>query len=155
MSSLNGRKVTVNGKHELNGSQRILGDPITSINIGNLRYRFEYILQDHGAYRRRLAELRQQIGLPSTVAAPTSLSPTPSSHDYKFHDYFAKLAFESGSTCTVLTGVHKTTGALVAIKRMTRKANNTRHISHEIDMLHAIQNYKSHVSFSPYVRCCQ
>jgi hypothetical protein len=150
ISAPKGRKVIINGKNELNGSLRVLGDPITSIDIGNLRYSFEYTVQGGGAYRRKLIELREQLGLPSTTATPLSLSPTPSRHDYEFHEYFMKPAFEAGSTCTVLTGVHKTTGALVAVKRMTRNRKNASHISHEIDILQEIQKHKPHVSLADH-----
>lgn len=138
------RKVLVNGRHELKGSQRVLGDLLTSIDIGSLRYNFEYKVQGREAYQRRLNSVKQQLGIPMTVA-PLSVTPTPSSHDYEFHDYFLKPAFEAGSTCTVLAGVHKTTGALVAVKRMNRNRRNTAFISHEIDILHAIQESGPHV----------
>lgn len=72
---------------------------------------------------------------------------TPSCHDYEFHEYFMKPAFEAGSTCTVLAGVHLKTGALVAVKRMNRSRRNANHISHEIQILHAMQKHDLHVSF--------
>lgn len=140
-----GRRVLVNGKHELKGSQRVLGDLVTSLDIGGLRYRFQYTVQGHSAYQHRLAEYKAELGLPPTVG-PQTVAPTPSCHDYEFHDYFLKPAFEAGSTCTVLAGVHKTTGALVAVKRMNRSKRNASHISHEIDILHSIQKYDPHVS---------
>jgi Protein kinase domain len=140
-----GKKVVVNGVHEIKESQRVLGEQKTAIEIGNLRYTFEYTVQGRDAYQHKLDVVKRSLGLPS-MTAPLSVGATPSEHDYEFHDYFLKPAFESGSTCTVLAGVHKTTGALVAVKRMNRSLNRARQIADEIDMLHAIQEFKPNVS---------
>lgn len=62
-----GRKVLVNGKHELKGSQCVLGDLVTSLDIGELRYKIQYTVQGRSVYQHRLAERKATLGLPPTI----------------------------------------------------------------------------------------
>lgn len=134
------RKITLNGTQEIEGNQRVLWDWETGVTIGDLVYKLQLLKVDEHEYQEQLLQLRKTAGI-YTHEPPITLDPTPSEKKYLYSDYIIDKPFDSGSTCTVLSGVHKITGVAYAVKKIVRTSKNSALIKWEVDVMKAIGSH--------------
>jgi len=134
------KKVVLDGKDELLGKERVLYAEVTGLSIGELGYKLLLSSTVSDVFRQQVAQYREAMNIESTPA-PLVLTPTPASTDYLYRDYIIKRSFAEGATCIVHAGMHKNTGAAVAIKKMKRSRKTAENIKHEVSILRSIGSH--------------
>lgn len=126
--SLNAEKIDRNG--------RVVSWPSQSIDIGNLTYTLEYS-QDPAVKSRYSQALHDLMAAnPGFNSYPaTSLDPTPSSNHYHLGDYSIQTPQASGTYGTVSAAVDLKTGAVYAVKKLTRTKYNFGLVAHELNIM--------------------
>ena len=130
------RQVSVlgNGTQVLRGTSMAVPSRSTSIELGNLRFELKFTDMPKEVYRAYIRETKEFFGT-DAAEPPMSLDPTPADSDYHITGYVVKEPLALGGSCVVCSGIDLTTGALVAIKRITKHAGNVVGLDHEISVL--------------------
>lgn len=140
--------IILDGIEELQGCQRLLHKSVTSIDIGERRYRLELQPVRNSDYRTLLDKYR----LDHTVEAnqpPSSLVLVPSLSDRLLNRYVVRNPIGVGSTCMVYAGYDRHTGRTVAVKKFKRYNKET--LVRERERIERVNAIGEHVSTLGYL----
>lgn len=116
----------------------------TRITLGTLTYKLQLDGAPEAVHRARLIRYQHTHGL-EAEDLPVSLLSTPAESDFIHKDYVIKNAVGHGGSSTVFAGEHIKTGAVVAIKRITRNHSNAGQIQQEIEMATILGRHVRHL----------
>ncbi|MCJ1331579.1 hypothetical protein MMC10_008270 [Thelotrema lepadinum] len=126
--------VLANGTTVLRGTSMATPSKSTSIELGNLRFELSFTDMHQSVYRSYIREIREVFGTDS-AEPPMSVDPTPADNDYHIPGYIVKEPLALGGSCLVCSGIESRSGALVAIKRVTKHGGNVAALEQEIAIL--------------------
>ena len=126
--------VLANGTRVLRGTSMATPSKSTSVELGNLRFELSFTDMPQGVYRSYIREIREFFGTDS-AEPPMSVDPTPADSDYHIPGYIVKEPLALGGSCVVCSGIDSSSGALVAIKRVTKHGGNVAALEQEIAIL--------------------
>ncbi|KAF2109572.1 kinase-like domain-containing protein [Lophiotrema nucula] len=140
-----GRKIAIDGKHELKRDRSNERQPPhqyqrallgrTGISIGDLGYILEFTGLSQATQEEELAKAR---GLRSSAAL--FMSPTPANQLYSYFGYAVKPASYYGASSTVSYGLSESTGQPVVLKKIKRTSSSFRALEGEIKILRSLSH---------------
>ena len=131
LSALDSRIVRVDG-HELVDGQCLIHKRTTSLIFGRFMYTLEvrkYLTDDH--YRAHLEIYKAAHAIPDDDY-PQNLRATSADCDIVLENYILKNPVGRGATSVVYAGQMKSSGDVVAVKKLMRTVKNARAIAQDI-----------------------
>lgn len=132
------------GTNVLRGTSMAVPSRSSSIELGNLRYELKYTDIPQEVYRSYINEIKEVFGTGS-AEPPLYVDPTPADADYHISGYIIKEPLALGGSCVVCYGFDSTTGALVAVKRVTKHRGNMESLDNEVAILKKLREHGERV----------
>ena len=133
------------GTKVLRGTSMAIPSRLSSIELGNLRFELNFSEMPQEVYKSYILEIKDVFGTAS-AEPPLYVDPTPADTDYHISGYIVKEPLALGGSCVVCYGFNSTTGALVAIKRVTKHRGNAEGLEHEVAILRKLREIAEKVS---------
>jgi hypothetical protein len=141
-----GKGVVINAE-SISQDQRLITNPSTII-VGDLAYRFEYVQRDK-AHEDLFQIFLERFFLAVHSNSPPIIAPTPSIGQRRVGPYIVGESIARGSYGVVSTATHERTGQLVAIKELLRTPANAKAFDREVAIALYLKDHK-HVMLEVY-----